>query len=301
MESNMLKRAFVVLGVLVAAGSAWCQQSGSSSSAALKPPPDPDTVAVVNGEKITRAELLEALLQQYGSTVVERLIEQKLMEQAAKKRGVQITDADLDRMYESYKRQSPSLQAVEEWERQVGRKTILQQLKPRLIYIKLGEQITQVSDEELEEIRASHILVRTEGVSEAVAKEKIEKALSELKAGKDFAEVAKAYSEDAGSASNGGDLGFFGRGRMVKEFEQAAFAAKVGEIVGPIKTQYGYHIIKVTERKPASQLDPNTLADKRDAAILRKTNEAVRQYLNEERKKAQIERYKLLLENFLKQ
>ena len=87
----------------------------------------------------------------------------------------------------------------------------------------------------------------------------------------------------------------------MKEFEQAAFAAKVGEIVGPIKTQYGYHIIKVTERKPASQFDPNTLADKRDAAILRKTNEAVRQYLNEERKKAQIERYKLLLENFLKQ
>jgi foldase protein PrsA len=301
MVSNMLKRAFVILGVLMLAGGAWCQQSESSSSTALKPPPDPDTVAVVNGEKITRAELLEALLQQYGSTVVERLIEQKLMEQAARKRGVQITDADLNRMYESYKRQSPSVQAVEEWERQVGRKTILQQLKPRLIYIKLGEQITQVSDEELEEVRASHILVRTEGVSEAVAKEKIEKALAELKAGKDFAEVAKTYSEDAGSASKGGDLGFFGRGRMVKEFEQAAFAAKVGEVVGPIKSQYGYHIIKVTERKPASQFDPNTLADKRDAAILRKTSEAVRQYLNEEKKKAQIERYKLLLENFLKQ
>ncbi len=67
--------------------------------------------------------------------------------------------------------------------------------------------------------------------------------------GADFAELAQDYSEDTGSASNGGDLGFFGRGMMVKPFEEAAFSAKINEIAGPIESQYGLHIIQVLERK----------------------------------------------------
>ncbi len=73
--------------------------------------------------------------------------------------------------------------------------------------------------------------------------------LDSLKAGSDFAELAKNYSDDPGSAANGGDLGYFGRGMMVKPFEEAAFSAKKGEIVGPILTQHGFHIIKVEDKK----------------------------------------------------
>ena len=81
-----------------------------------------------------------------------------------------------------------------------------------------------------------------------LALEDIEYAMTQLKNGIPFEEVAKNYSEDA-SAQSGGDLGFFGKGKMVPEFEEAAFKAPVGEIVGPVKSKFGYHIIKVTDQK----------------------------------------------------
>lgn len=82
----------------------------------------------------------------------------------------------------------------------------------------------------------------------ADAKAKAEEVLAKVKAGEDFATLAKQYSQDT-TASNGGDLGFFAKGKMVPEFEAAAFALKVGEVSGIVKTVYGYHIIKVTEIK----------------------------------------------------
>jgi peptidyl-prolyl cis-trans isomerase D len=88
----------------------------------------------------------------------------------------------------------------------------------------------------------------TEADTQAVEAQ-AEDLLVRIQAGEDFATLAKDNSEDQASAEKGGDLGFFGEGRMVKEFEEAAFAAKVGEVVGPVKSRFGYHIIKVTDRK----------------------------------------------------
>ena len=103
-----------------------------------------------------------------------------------------------------------------------------------------------------EQVRASHILLKTEGKDDAAVKTKAEELLKKAKAGADFAELAKANSEDEGSAKNGGDLDFFGRGRMVPEFDQVAFTLQPGQISDLVKTQYGYHIIKVTDKKAAS-------------------------------------------------
>ena len=103
----------------------------------------------------------------------------------------------------------------------------------------------------LEKIKASHILIKVdEGTDQAVREEKkafAEKLLEEVKAGKDFAELARVNSDDTASAVKGGNLGYFTRGSMVKPFEQAAFNMKPGDISEVVETTFGYHIIKVEE------------------------------------------------------
>jgi peptidyl-prolyl cis-trans isomerase C len=97
------------------------------------------------------------------------------------------------------------------------------------------------------EVHASHILVGTEQEAKDL-KEKLDK-------GADFAELAKKFSKDPGSAEQGGDLGFFTQERMVKSFSEAAFALKVNEVSGPVKSPFGYHLIKTLETRPAKKFE----------------------------------------------
>jgi peptidyl-prolyl cis-trans isomerase D len=103
-----------------------------------------------------------------------------------------------------------------------------------------------------EQVRASHILFKTEGKKDEEVKAKAEQVLKEARAGKDFVELAKKYSEDESNAKQGGDLDYFGRGRMVPEFDDAVFKMEPGTISDPVKTQLGYHIIKLVEKRAAS-------------------------------------------------
>ncbi|MFP4170800.1 MAG: peptidylprolyl isomerase [Methanomassiliicoccales archaeon] len=89
-------------------------------------------------------------------------------------------------------------------------------------------------------VHAAHILVGDETRARDI--------MSALRSGKDFRQMAKKFSK-CPSGKNGGDLGWFGKGEMVKEFENAAFNAKKGELVGPVKTEFGWHVIKVLERE----------------------------------------------------
>jgi peptidyl-prolyl cis-trans isomerase D len=103
-----------------------------------------------------------------------------------------------------------------------------------------------------EQVRASHILFKTEGKNEAAVRAAAEKVLQAAKGGADFAELAKKYSEDESNAKLGGDLDYFARGRMVPEFEEAAFTAPPGLMPDLVKTGYGFHIIKVVDKKAGS-------------------------------------------------
>ena len=103
-----------------------------------------------------------------------------------------------------------------------------------------------------EQVRASHILLKTEGKDDAAVKAKAEELLKQARGGADFADLAKKNSEDEASAKNGGDLDYFGRGRMVPEFDQTVFAMQPGTISDVVKTQYGYHIIKLVDKKTAT-------------------------------------------------
>lgn len=97
------------------------------------------------------------------------------------------------------------------------------------------------------QIKASHILLKTE--------DEAKKVLARLQKGEKFGDIAKAVSIDTGSAKNGGDLGYFSKGQMVPEFEKAAASLNVGEISVPVKTQFGFHIIKVTDMKKGAPIE----------------------------------------------
>src|SRR5579883_3303588 len=117
--------------------------------------------------------------------------------------------------------------------------------------------------EDWEEVTARHILIRFQGsqaplrpgqkeLTEAEALQKAKDLKAKIDAGAPFAELAKTESDDVGSGANGGDLGAFGRGRMVKEFENAAFSQPIGQVGDPVKTQFGYHLILVEKRQNKS-------------------------------------------------
>jgi peptidyl-prolyl cis-trans isomerase D len=101
-----------------------------------------------------------------------------------------------------------------------------------------------------EQIRASHILLKTEGKDEAAVRKEAEGVLAQVQGGADFAALATKLSEDEGSKATGGDLDYFGRGRMVPEFDTAAFALQPGQTSDIVKSQFGFHIIRVTDRRP---------------------------------------------------
>lgn len=125
-----------------------------------------------------------------------------------------------------------------------------------------------------EQVHARHILVQNEEMARLV--------LNRLKAGDDFAAVAKEFSQDPSTKDQGGDLGWFPRGRMVPEFEEVAFSLPVGELSEPVKTRYGYHIIRVEERDPNRPLDETALEEARAQAL--------DNWLQEQRAAAQIQR-----------
>jgi peptidyl-prolyl cis-trans isomerase D len=141
-----------------------------------------------------------------------------------------------------------------------------------------------------EQVHARHLLLSTrEGGagSDSSAKARADSLLAAIKGGADFVDLARRFSQDPGSGSQGGDLGWFGRGRMVPEFERATFALKPGEVSPVVKTQFGYHIIKLDERKAAGtktfdevQLDlRNSMRSARADTSARKQAEALRRRL----------------------
>jgi peptidyl-prolyl cis-trans isomerase D len=112
-----------------------------------------------------------------------------------------------------------------------------------------GYHLTKILEEKEgadEYIKASHILISSQGADTVKALADAKDILNRIKKGEDFSELAKKHSQDPGSGAKGGDIGWFGKGRMVKSFEDACSKTKVNQVVGPVRTPFGYHIIKVT-------------------------------------------------------
>jgi peptidyl-prolyl cis-trans isomerase D len=167
------------------------------------------------------------------------------------KAGLSATDAELNAEFtsnaDSYK--MPEKRRVKYLSIDAGTLRDKVTVTPQEIQARYTENAASYSTPE--QVRASHILFKTDGKDEAVVRKQAESVLAKVKAGGDFAALAKQYSEDA-SKDAGGDLDFFGKGTMVPEFEQAAWAMKPGETSGLVKSQFGFHIIKVTDRRAAT-------------------------------------------------
>lgn len=202
--------------------------------------------------------------------VLDRLIKNELSYQLAKKYGVKISDEDLEKEIQNIVDQSESRESVEQTlEEQYGwgiEEFKEKVLKPFLVQQKLQEAISK--DETLNQ----------------EAKKKAEDVLAEIKKGeKSFEDLAKEYGEDA-TAEDGGDLGYFGKGTMVKEFETAAFSLGVGETNSLVLTEYGYHVIKVTEQ---IKDEAGEVSEVRASHILIRTK-SLDDFLTEELEKAKV-------------
>jgi len=147
-----------------------------------------------------------------------------------------------------------------------------------------------------EKVRASHILVRVPEGTPAARKEELRKKadamLARVRGGEDFAAVARKSSEDPGSAAQGGELGSFGRGRMVPPFENAAFALQPGEVSGVVESPFGFHIIKVLEKTPGRKLAFSQVKEQlKREMVQQKRQQAQQTFVNELRAKAKIETF----------
>jgi foldase protein PrsA len=218
-------------------------------------------VAKVGDASISEAELQQSLLDQYGADALDVLITNKLIELEADKQKVAVTEEEIEEelaaLAESYGGETALEEAVVASGMTMNdvRDDIVNYLKTE----KLLEPRIEITDEELqtyfdenkdtyataEQVQASHILVADEATANEVK--------SKLDAGGDFSELAKEYSTDTTTAESGGDLGYFSSGDMVAEFEETAFALGVNEISTPVKTEYGYHIIKVVDHQEAKE------------------------------------------------
>jgi len=209
-------------------------------------------------------------LARIEQNILKRLIEKELIDQAVKAAGVEVPAADIEAGFEEYKKRFQSEEQFENYLKhgRVTKESIEERIQDRraleLLLEKQGEMaVDDAAAKEFYEknerfytekagVRASHILIKlaqnASKEDEAKAMEKVKKAQEMLKGGEDFGEVAKKMSEGP-TAPKGGDLGFFGEGRMVKEFQDAAFAMKVNDVSEPVRTRFGFHIIKVTDKR----------------------------------------------------
>lgn len=254
-----------------------------------KPVPEtiPAVVARVNGEGIPRAEfdrMLKQMEMQAGQPVpterrdeiyrgvLDQLVTYTALAHEARARGVEVTAAEAKQVSDAriaeLRKQIPDPAAFKKAlaERGMTLDRLRADIRRDLAINKMMQAelaaAPPVTDADVREfydknpdeftgVRASHILIKPDGFDEASKKKAraaIEDVLKQARAGADFAELAKKHSSD-GSAQQGGDLGFFTKGRMVPEFSTAAFALQPGQISDVVETQFGYHIIKVTERK----------------------------------------------------
>ena len=279
------KKAAPKAGAKKAAAAKTVKPAGASFDLATIP----EVIAKVNGSDIKKSEFIakyskmtkaftarnrpipETLASRYRDSILKQIVDKELLTQEIKKHWDNPDDKQIAEGYENYKKMFRTPENFKKYLESSGmsetqiRGNIAHQEAVKSLLSKQGD--LKVGDKEVqdyyqknkaryeikEQVRARHILLKV-GAKDPVDKASAQKAKAEeifkktQAKGADFAALAKEFSEGP-TKTRGGDLGFFAKGRMVPDFEKAAFAMKIGTISKPVKTRFGWHIIKVEEKK----------------------------------------------------
>ncbi len=278
----------------------------------------PDVVARVNGEAISRTELENAIRSvearagrsvpdeqraEVTRQILDQIVDYHVLAAEASARKLEVPDAEvktrIDQMKQGFANEQAFQQALAqqhitlaELTRQARTGMAIDKLVDAEITSKVAVQdadVTAFYQQNLERfkqgesVHASHILIAVpQGATpaqKAEAKAKAEQVLNQVRAGADFAKVARDQSQDPGSAPNGGDLGFFPKGQMEPHFEAVAFGLAPGAVSDVVETPFGFHIIKLIERKPAH------------TAALADVSGQIRQFLTEQQREEKIQQF----------
>jgi len=269
-NTAFLRRASALALMLAMPGFALAQapQATPSTPAAntAAPAPSPETVvATVNGKPITQGDLAIAADDpalslpgvdeaQKKSLLVDYMVDLRVGAQAAE--AAKIGDSPEFKRKLAYFRDKLLL---DDYLEQEAKRAVTPEAEHAIF-----DQTVKLMKPE-EEVHARHILVDNEGDAKKIA--------ARIKGGEDFAKVAAETSKDPGSKAEGGDLGWFTKERMVPDFANAAFAMKPGQVSDPVKSQFGWHVIKVEEKRTKPQPSFDELKDQIDQHIVRKAQQ----------------------------
>lgn len=260
-------------------------------------------------------QIPDVQMAQMKNEILESLIDRELLFQESQKKGIKVkTEAVSDQLQkiqqrypnkEEFKKLLSNMGLTEsDVQAQIERGMAIQELIDKEVTEKI-----KVSDEETksfydknpqlfqqpEQVKASHILIKVQADApadqKADARKKLEAVQQKVKKGEDFATLAKTYSEGP-SGPKGGDLGYFRRGQMVKPFEEVAFSLKPDETSEIVETQFGYHLIKVNDKKPAKKMTYAEVKDRLNEHLKKqKTDSETNAYIETLRKDAKIEKF----------
>ncbi|MCA1021278.1 peptidylprolyl isomerase [Halobacillus litoralis] len=220
-----------------------------------------ESVASVNGEDIEKEELYDTLVEQYGQETLDTPITNKIVELEKEENDITVSqdavDEELAVYYDQYGGEEAFQSTLEasgmtiaDVEKDIEDYLAVDQLLAERISVTDEEKETYFEDnkesyDQPEQVSARHILTETE--------EEAEEVLTKLEDGEAFEDLVTEYSIDDTTVASGGDLGAFSEGEMVEAFEEAAFSMEVGEVSDIVETEYGYHIIEVTDHTEAQE------------------------------------------------